>query len=230
MLVVFIKCAIIFFIVFITIRIMGKRELGQMQPYELVITLIIAEVACLPMNDPSIPLYFCIIPVVTLAFLEVFIAFLSKKCNIIRKLTDGEAMIVFDKNGVNVKNLSRLNMSVSDLIEAIRSSGTVDIIYVEYVIIETNGKLCVVEKNKNQNGTQKFLPISIISNGKFDEQNLLKTGVEKVNIFTLLNSNGVMRVKSVLFADVRQDGTVYFVLSDRKDLVGKIEIKEGIVW
>ena len=79
MLVVFIKSIIVFLLVFITVRIMGKRELGQMQPHELVITLIIAEVACLPMNDPSIPLYFCIIPVFTLAFLEITIAFFSKK-------------------------------------------------------------------------------------------------------------------------------------------------------
>ena len=169
MLVVFIKCIIVFVIVFITIRLMGKREIGQMQPHELVITLIIAEVACLPMNDLSIPLYYCIIPVLTLAFLEIALAFLSKKSTFIRKITVGDAVLVFDKNGINSTNLSKLNMSASDLIEAVRSNGTSDIMDVSYVIVETNGKLCIVKNNSSEQKKTALLPISIISNGKYNE-------------------------------------------------------------
>ena len=69
MLLVFIKSVITFFLVFFVIRLMGKRQLGEMQPFELVITLIIAEVACIPMNDPYIPIYYGIIPIITLTFL-----------------------------------------------------------------------------------------------------------------------------------------------------------------
>lgn len=230
MLVVFIKCIIIFLLVFITVRLMGKRELGQMQPHELVITLIIAEVACLPMNDPSIPLYFCIVPVFTLAFLEIILAYLSKKSTFIRKLTVGDAVLVYDKNGVNIKNLSKLNMSVSDLVEALRSSGTSDILDVTYIIVETNGKLCVINNNENQDDKNVFLPLSIIVNGKFNEENMAKSGVEKVNILDLLKSNKINSVKEVLYADVRQDGTVYIAVANRSDIKGNIQLKEGISW
>ncbi len=230
MLVVFIKSLIVFFLVFITVRLMGKRELGQMQPHELVITLIIAEVACLPMNDPAIPLYFCIIPVFTLAFLEISIAFFSKKSLIIRKLTVGEAVLVYDKNGINSENLSKLNMSASDLVEAIRSNGTVDVMDVVYVIVETNGKLCVVKNNDNSASNELFLPISIIVNGKYNEDNLQKTGVEKVNISEFLKSNKITSLKQVLYADVRQDGTLYVAVANRPDVSGKVRIKEGVSW
>lgn len=229
MLVVFFKSVIIFFMVFIVVRIMGKRELGQMQPYELVITLIIAEVACLPMNDPSIPLYFSFIPITTLAFLEILLAYLSKKNKFIRKLTDGEAVLVFDKDGINAKKLSKLNMSASDLVEAVRASGVVDIMSVAYVIVETNGKLCVVENQDNQN-SQVFLPVSIITDGKYNEDNLQKIGVEKVNILSFLKSNGITSLKQILYADIRQDGTIYLGLNSVKDISGKIEIAGGKDW
>lgn len=230
MLVVFIKSIIVFLLVFITVRIMGKRELGQMQPHELVITLIIAEVACLPMNDPSIPLYFCIIPVFTLAFLEITIAFFSKKSLLIRKLSVGDSVLVFDKNGVNSENLSKLNMSVSDMIEAVRGGGTVDILDVSYVIVETNGKLCIVEKANDSENKQVFLPISIIVNGKYNEENLLKTGVEKVNISNFLKDNKITSIKQVLYADIRQDGTVYVALANKCDISGKISRNEEVDW
>ncbi len=230
MLVVFIKSIIVFFLVFITIRIMGKREIGQMQPHELVITLIIAEVACLPMNDPSIPLHFCIIPVFTLAFLEITLAFLSKKSLLVRKLAVGESVIVFDKNGINSSNLSKLNMSVSDLVESIRGIGTADIMDVLYIIVETNGKLCVVKKPNNSSCTEVFLPIAIIENGKFKEQNMTKTGVEKVNFINFLKLNNITSEKQVLYADVRQDGTVYIAIANKADIVGKIEINKEVSW
>ncbi|MBE5731480.1 MAG: DUF421 domain-containing protein [Clostridiales bacterium] len=230
MLVVFIKSIIIFFLVFITVRIMGKRELGQMQPHELVITLIIAEVACLPMNDPSIPLYFGIIPVFTLAFLEISIAFLSKKSVFVRKLTAGDSVLVFDKNGINSESLSKLNMSASDLIESISGMGTADIMDVAYVIVETNGKLCIIKKPSQNTQSEVLLPISIIENGKYNDVNLLKTGVEKVNISNFLSSNNINSEKQVLYADVRQDGTIYVAVANRSDISGKVQIKEGVSW
>lgn len=230
MLVVFIKSIIVFFIVFFTVRLMGKRELGQMQPHELVITLIIAEVACLPMNDPSIPLYFCFVPVFTLAFLEIVIAFLSKKSILARKLSVGEAVLVFDKNGINSENLSKLNMSASDLVEAVRGNGTADIMEVSYVIVETNGKLCVISKPENDAQTEVLLPVSIITNGKYNDENMEKCGVEKDNVKSFLSKNKITSIKQVLYADVRQDGTLYVAIANKSDISGKIQLKSGVSW
>ena len=120
MLIVLIKSVITFVIVFFFIRLMGKRQLGEMQPLELVITLIIAEVACIPMNDPYIPFYSGVIPIVTLAFLHIVFSFVSRKSMAVRKLLSGSSVIAIDKDGINYKNLRKMNINVNDLIEAVR--------------------------------------------------------------------------------------------------------------
>ena len=85
---------------------MGKRQLGEMQPFELVITLIIAEVACIPMNDPYIPFYAGLVPIVTLAFLQIVISTIARKSLIARRLISGSSVIVVDKNGINYGNFN----------------------------------------------------------------------------------------------------------------------------
>ena len=81
MLIIFIRAVVIFLTLLVVLRMMGKRQIGEMQPFELVITLIIAEVACIPMNDPYIPFYYGIVPIVTLSFLQILFSFLSEKSN-----------------------------------------------------------------------------------------------------------------------------------------------------
>ena len=89
MLVVFLKSLITFFLVLLVVRLMGKRQLGEMQPFELVITLIIAEVACIPMNDPYIPFYAGLVPIVTLAFLQILLSTLARKSLRVRRFFVG---------------------------------------------------------------------------------------------------------------------------------------------
>ena len=110
MLVVMIKSLITFLVVFFVIRLMGKRQIGEMQPFELVITLIVAEVACIPMNDPYIPLYYGIIPIVTLATLHIVLSFVMRKSIKARKFLSGSSVIVIDKTGIRYDNLKKMNM------------------------------------------------------------------------------------------------------------------------
>lgn len=110
MFVVFLKSIIIFVFVFFVIRVMGKRQLGEMQPFELVITLIIAEVACIPMNDPYIPLYYGIIPILTLATLHIVLSLISRKSIKMRKFLSGSSIIVIDKNGINYQKIGRAHV------------------------------------------------------------------------------------------------------------------------
>ena len=100
MLVVFIKSVVIFVIVFLCIRLMGKRQIGEMQPMELVITLIIAEIVCIPINDPYIPFYSGIVPIITLTFLHVLLSFIARKSQKVRRLLSGKPMLVMNKDGI----------------------------------------------------------------------------------------------------------------------------------
>ena len=183
MFVVFLKSVITFIVVFFVIRLMGKRQLGEMQPFELVITLIIAEVACIPMNDPYIPIYYGLIPIFTLATLHILLSLLSRKSIKARKVLSGSSVIVIDKSGINYANMKKMNMNVDDLIEAVRTAGYVDFSQIAYAIFETNGQLCVVEKEQQQQGQQQdqsengeqpqtLLPLELVIDGKYIEQNL----------------------------------------------------------
>lgn len=242
MFVVFLKSIITFIVVFFVIRLMGKRQLGEMQPFELVITLIIAEVACIPMNDPYIPLYYGIIPILTLATLHILLSLLSRKSVKARKILSGSSVIVIDRSGINYENMKKMNMNVDDLIEAVRTAGYVDFSQIAYAIFETNGQLCVVEKEQQselsseqesgegQGERQKtMLPLELIIDGKYHEQNLQLSGTEKSEIERVLNEKG-LRLRDMLYADVRQDGNAYFSPKRSNSFCSKLAISGGDNW
>ncbi len=232
MLVVFLKSVFTFILVLAVLRIMGKRQLGEMQPFELVITLIIAEVACIPMNDPYIPFYNGIVPIISLATLHLVMSVIARKSMSARRLMSGQSVIAIDKNGINYQNLKSMNLNVNDLIEAVRSSGYVDFAQIAYAIFETNGKLCVVEKPASQVPTTEpaLLPISLFIDGVWDDENLNLAGITVPQITEVITKRGIKNLKDILFIDVRQDGTVYIDPKYQKYFTAKINIKGGKNW
>lgn len=231
MLVVFIKSIITFFLVLLVVRLMGKRQLGEMQPFELVITFIIAEVACIPMNDPYIPFYYGIIPILTLGLLHIVVSFLARKSLVVRRLLSGRSLIVVDPDGIVYDNLKKMNLNVNDLIEAIRSAGYMDISEIEYAIFETNGKLCVVEKAADPTEIKPaFLPLPLVIDGKFAMDNLELSGTTVPMLTQAVKKNRLNGIKDVLYADVRQDGTVYISPKKGKCFTEKLAISGGGNW
>lgn len=231
MLVVFLKSVFTFVLILIVIRIMGKRQLGEMQPFELVITLIIAEVACIPMNDPFIPFYCGIVPIVTLAALHLIMSFISRKSIKARRVISGRSIIAIDKNGINYENLQKMNLNVNDLIEAVRSSGYIDFNEIEYAIFETNGKICIVEKTADPTEIKPaLLPVSLYIDGYWEKDNLSLTGLDVSAITGVFAEKGYKSEKEILYADVRQDGTVYVSPKYGSCFTSKITLGEGADW
>ncbi len=244
MFVVFLKSIITFAVVFFVIRLMGKRQIGEMQPFELVITLIIAEVACIPMNDPYIPLYYGIVPILTLATLHILLSLWSRKSLRVRKILSGSSVVVIDKDGINYENMKRMNMNIDDLIEAVRTAGYVDFSQIAYAIFETNGKLVVVEKeqpqqqqsqsgeqNGNESGEQPqtLLPLELVVDGKYIEENMRLAGADRSEIERVLSDNK-LKLKDILYADVRQDGNAYFSPKRKSAFCESIAISGGQSW
>lgn len=242
MFVVFLKSIITFLVVFFVIRLMGKRQIGEMQPFELVITLIIAEVACIPMNDPYIPIYYGLVPIITLATLHILLSLLSRKSLKARKVLSGSSMIVIDKSGINYENLKKMNMNIDDLIEAVRTSGYVDFMQIAYAIFETNGQLCVVEKEQSgQSGGQEqsqdgenqqqktLLPLELLVDGKYNEQNLELSGTPKSEIARVLEEKN-LGLSDMLYIDVRQDGNAYFSPKKSPAFCSALAISGGDNW
>jgi uncharacterized membrane protein YcaP (DUF421 family) len=231
MLVVFIKSAVIFLVALIVIRIMGKRQLGEMQPYELVITLVLAEVACIPMNDPYIPIYYGIIPIITLGALHTILSLIARKSMRMRHLISGKSIIVIDKNGINFENIKKMNLNVNDLIESVRSAGYADFNDIQYAIFETNGKLCVIEKERDPIASvPALLPVTLFVDGVWNDESLKLCGVKKENIAGLFAKNGYKSVKEILYADIRQDGLVFVNPKYGKYFTERLELEGGKDW
>lgn len=241
MFVVMVKSLITFLLVFFVIRLMGKRQIGEMQPFELVITLIIAEVACIPMNDPYIPLYAGIVPIVTLATLHIVLSFISRKSLKVRKFLSGSSVIVIDRDGIVYENMKKMNMNMDDLIEAVRTAGYVDLNEIAYAIFETNGQLCVVEKEQQQSqsdqqGEQQgeqsqktLLPLELVIDGKLNMENMRLSGTTSEELENAIKDKK-LKISDLLYADVRQDGNAYFSPKKAKAFCAPLSITGGDNW
>jgi len=223
---------------------MGKRQIGEMQPFELVITLVIAEVACIPMNDPYIPLYYGLIPIVTLGFLHLVLTLITSKSVRARNIISGKSVTVIDKSGIRYDNIKKLSINTLDLLEAVRAAGYPDFNKIAYAIFETNGKICVIEKEPSElqeNETDVFaedgqakpmalLPMTLFMDGAWFKANLNQAGIDASEIETLFKENGNLKPKDILYADIRQDGLVYISPKQGKYFTSKLKLAKADAW
>ena len=212
---IFIRTSIVFITLFILMRLMGKRQIGEMQPYELVITLIIAELACIPMGDPSIPLLYGIVSILTVYFLHQIVCIIDLHIPAAKNILSGSPSIVLNKNGIDDTQLKKNNLNVSDLIESLRTEGYFALDAMEYALYEAGGNFSALPK-KNYIDLQKSLPIILIQEGKFDEENILRTGKEKRYFLNILREQGCDEVKKVLVMTVDGNGKVYLQKQGKK--------------
>lgn len=214
----FVRSIIIYIFVLFAIRFMGKRQVGEMQPFEFVITLIIADLATIPMSEISVPIIHGLVPIFGIIILHYFICFLSRKSMRARYIISGRAAIVVNPNGINYKELKALNMDLDDLIESLRCSDVYNLYDVAYAIIETNGKLCVIKKSQVENPTREdlkiqtepsSLPVSIIMDGLLMKENISITGITEDFLNNVLSQAKVKSHKEVLLMTIDANGKVY---------------------
>lgn len=173
MLVLVIRTLILYAVVVLSIRIMGKRQIGEMQPSELVVAIMISDLASVPMQSIEIPLLAGIIPVLTLLVGEVTMSFISLKSKRARRYITGEPSILVYKGHINEGELERLRFNLNDLMEQLRISGCPNPCDVQVAVLETNGQLSVMEKGKNDFSE---LPYIFIADGDVNESELKRAG------------------------------------------------------
>ncbi len=214
----FVRSIIIYLFVLFAIRFMGKRQVGEMQPFEFVITLIIADIATIPMSEISVPILHGIIPIFSIIIMHYFICLLSRKSMHARYIISGRSAIVINPNGINYKELKALNMNLDDLIEALRCSDIFNLDDIAYAIIETNGKLCVIKKSQCENVTREdlkiksdpaSLPVSIIMDGKLMQENINLTGITQNQINYCIEKTNSKVPKDILLFTIDSNGCVY---------------------
>ncbi|MHB1314833.1 MAG: DUF421 domain-containing protein [Christensenellales bacterium] len=198
-------------------RLMGKRQIGQLQPFEFVLALIVANLAAIPIASTSIPIFYGIIPVVTLFLLHTAFSYLSMKSDRFRAMLCGKPIIVIERGKILCDELRKLNYNLSDLMEQLRVNNIMDLADVDYAILETNGNLSVLEKKEAQKATvgdlkggKEYggLPLPIVKDGKIQHENLNKRNWDKTWIVDQLKGLGILQ-KDVFVATLDDNGSMY---------------------
>lgn len=177
MFVTIIRTVILYFIVICVVRLMGKRQIGELQPSELVITLLLSEIIAMPMEDNDIPLISTVIPVMLLVTLEIITSAISMKSLKFRFLVQGHPIIIIRDGELQQKEMKKLRLTIDDILEALRQKDIFDISLVAYAIIETNGRMSVMLKpdfetvtNKNAGiaSEDSGIPCVVITDGQIE--------------------------------------------------------------
>ncbi len=219
-----VRAIILYILLLAVFRLMGKRQLGEMQPFELVLTLIIADLACIPMGENTIPMSHGVVPLLSLVVLHFLMTFLCRKSLKLRKLFNGKPVIIIDSEGINYKLLKALNMTVNDLCESLRGCDCFDLNEVAYAIVETNGSLSVLLKTQNAPPSAEDMKIAtdeatlnviLINDGKMVKENLEYLGVTEEFVLKII-SNKNAKLQDVLILAINGSGEAYFQLKNKK--------------
>lgn len=186
MLISFFRAVILLALINVVMRLMGKRQIGQLQPSELVITILLSEIAATPMQDNDIPLSNTVVAVMVLVGLEIVMSYLSLKSSRVRSVLEGNALILIRNGIIDVPQLKRLRFSLDDVSEALRQNGVFNIDDVQYAIAETDGSLSVLLKPEKRTTTGEFptasppdsgLVCTIISDGRIERNSFKDCGM-----------------------------------------------------
>ncbi|MFI3166727.1 MAG: DUF421 domain-containing protein [Bacillota bacterium] len=209
---IFIRTIIIFSTLFVVIRLMGKRQIGEMQPLELVVTLVISDLACIPLADVSIPIAYGVVAILAVFFVNCFANLISSKSINFRMFMTGKPTIIIDENGLDEINLRKLNMNINDVMESIRTAGYFHLDDIKYAIFETNGKLSVVENSNQERSTT--LPLTIVGNGMKMERTL--DTIDGWEILEVILKKHNIKLREIVVMTIDDNGKVYLKEKGRK--------------
>lgn len=227
MLLIAIRTAIIFIALLIVMRLMGKRQIGEMQPYELVITLVIADLACIPMADESIPLLYGIVSILTIYLLHQIVCLMDNFSTPLKRVISGKPSVVINRNGVDYKQLKKNSLDVADLIESMRALGYFSLDSVSYALYEANGSLSALEKS---DGEKRGLPLLIIAGGKYEKTNLKLLGLSRKFFDGILRERGILSSKKITVMTVDGNGFFYLQETGKKYTTFSRELPKEIKW
>ena len=207
-------------------RMMGKKQIGELEPFELVTALMISELATFPMQDIRIPILHAIIPIITLLFLQVSTSLLELKSEKARKILTGSPSILIRDGKIDIAELRYQRFNINDLLEELRLKGYFNIADIQYAILETSGELSILPKTNlcyvtkedlNISVTQEFLPIPLIMDGNINHKNLELLSKDETWLNTLLEENNISSSKDVFLGTLDSKNQFYYQLKEGKD-------------
>ena len=218
-----IRTIILYIFIIIGIRLMGKRQVGELEPSELVLSLIIADLASVPMQDYGIPLLTGILPILALLAMTMILSVLTMKSVRFRALMCGRPSIVIRDGLVDQREMARNRLTIDELLEELRAKGYTDPATVKYAILETNGQLSVLPYANQKPPTaqqlqvsaeESGLPLVVISDGRLLEHNLRALGRDWKWLDQRLEERGCSGLEAVFLLLVDQTGSIYLARKD----------------
>lgn len=202
MLIPFLRTILLFLVLYLALRFLGKRQVGEMEPSELVVTVLISELAAIPMQDLDIPLLHGIVPVLTLVILEMLVSLVCLRFGRVRSLLAGKPELVVVKGKIVEAALRKSRITLEELVTELRQLGEHDVTRLKYVILETSGQLSVVRENPEE----EYFRI-LIADGEVNLKNLLETGhnEEWLRAFAAEHKT---RVEDIFYLAVGDKGTI----------------------
>lgn len=214
-----IRAIIIYITVILAVRIMGKRQIGELKPHELVITVLVSQVASIPLEDNSMPLANMFIPILIFVSFEILASALSMKSFTFRNLLQGKPIFVIKNGKVDQEQMKRLRFTMDDLIDAVRQKDVFDISTVQDAVIETNGSVSVLQKAEHQPVTPKDLnlsveenstPISIVIDGKPVTEYFGKEKIKNSEIELLVQSTD-KNISDIMLLTIDNNGNTFII-------------------
>ena len=193
------------------LKIMGKRQIGELEVIELVTTLLISEIGALPISDTDIPLLPSIIPILFIASAEVIISIVKNKSAIIKRAVEGEPVYIIYKGSLRQKALADNRISINEVLTAMRTQGIADISDVRYAILEQNGKISFLKESDNPS-----IATALIIDTKPDHKNIKEAGLSHDWVEKQLSDRGIS-MADVFLMTVNESNTLNIILKDEKE-------------
>jgi uncharacterized membrane protein YcaP (DUF421 family) len=220
---IIIRTTIMYVFLITTLRVSGKRQVGQLQVAELVITLLLSELAAMPIYDPNMPLLICAIPIVILISFEIIASFAASRNAFLKKMIEGAPSIIIKKGVLDQAQMKKIRLNVDELLAELRLKNISDIADVEYAILEQNGQLSVIAKTNKQTVTREDLSLnvpergvaqSVIIDGKVCKTNLNIMGKTRAWLDDILRQKKC-HIKEVYVMTVDDNENITLILKDK---------------
>ncbi len=209
------RTTIMFILMMFAMRIMGKKNLGEFQPNDLVSTILISNLTSLVLEAPELPIFYSIIPILLIMCYEVFLSMASKKSDKISVLTQGSSKVLIFDGVINQSVMQDLRLTVNDILEGMRNNGIFYLEEISIAIIETTGAINIYPKPNFEKTLTKsdIPPFAVIKNGKFSSSFFHYTKIEKSIIENILNDNS-LNLKDILLMTL--DGNMHYNITKKE--------------
>ncbi len=208
----------IFVVIVFALRLMGKKQLGELQPSELVTTILVSNLASISIESPELPIWASVIPVFVIVAFEILLSCISLKSNTAAKVISGNPKIIISGGKIDQKTMFNLRFTVNDLLESLRAKDVFEIDDVDFAIIETSGSISVLKKNNNSNAPKqigKIPSLPIVTDGTICTTNLGYCGVDENFIYNICKTNNC-KLNDVLLIMCNDLKKVTFIKKERQ--------------